>query len=83
MVHLEQLDFAAARLDGDRTAPAIPCAIDGHMAVKGTRRDFFICLGDVNGGIWILGYASENQWKDPRRFGKFDKIECGKTRSKL
>ncbi|KAL2204702.1 hypothetical protein CC79DRAFT_1398947 [Sarocladium strictum] len=83
MVHLEQLDFAAARLDGDRTVPAIPCAIDGHMALKGTRRDFFICLGDVNGGIWILGYASENQWKDPKGFGKYDKIERGKTTSKL
>lgn len=82
LIHLEQLDFTPARLDGDSTIPAIPCAIDGHMVVNSSRRDFYICHGYVDGGIWIVGYASEAQWNDPTSFGKYDTLQL-KPGSKL
>lgn len=82
LLHLEQLDFTPARLDANDKIPAIPFAMDGHMVVEGTRRDFYICMGDIAGGIWIIGFAGERQWSDPKSYGKYDAIQRG-PKSKL
>ncbi|ATY65017.1 family regulatory [Cordyceps militaris] len=74
LVRLEQVDLTPARLDGDAAAAVAVSAIDGHMVVNTSRRDFYICLGDVSGGVMILGYASKDQWQDPRSFGKYDTL---------
>ncbi|KAM3564608.1 hypothetical protein MY1884_000676 [Beauveria asiatica] len=73
-VRLEQVDFTPARLHGNTATAVSVCAIDGHMVVNSSRRDFYICLGDVDGGVWILGYASKDQWQDPRSFGKYNTV---------
>ncbi|TQV99856.1 hypothetical protein V2A60_005286 [Cordyceps javanica] len=73
-VHLEQVDFTPARLDGDVAAAVSVSAIDGHMVVNSSRRDMYICLGDIDGGVCILGYASKDQWQDPRSFGKYKSL---------
>ncbi|KAM0665443.1 hypothetical protein ACQRIU_005704 [Beauveria bassiana] len=73
-VRLGQVDFTPARLDGNTAAAVSVCAIDGHMVVNSSRRDFYICLGDVDGGVWILGFASKDQWQDPRSFGKYNTV---------
>ncbi|KAJ3495841.1 hypothetical protein NLG97_g3099 [Lecanicillium saksenae] len=81
-LHLEQLDFTPARLNTNVVGTVVPSVIDGHMLVQSSRRDFYICLGDVDGGTWILGYASDKQWSDPKNYGMYDAVQHT-PRSKL
>ncbi|OAA73991.1 Chloramphenicol acetyltransferase-like domain protein [Cordyceps fumosorosea ARSEF 2679] len=81
-VRLGEVDFSPARLPGEGAAVVKMSAVDGHMVVKSSRRDFYICLGDVEGGVWILGYASREQWRDPRSFGRYETL-LREPRSKL
>lgn len=71
-IHLEDLNFAPARLNTSGTVTI--CGIDGHMVVDRSRRDLYVGAGCVDGGMWIVGYASTKQWRDQRGFGRYTAV---------
>lgn len=64
-----QVDFAAARLSG--SGPVSVCCLHITMAMAGSQRDRWACVGDFGGGTWVMGMATDAEWRLPTGFGKY------------
>ncbi|KAJ5567694.1 hypothetical protein N7535_007000 [Penicillium sp. DV-2018c] len=74
LIPLHELDFTPARFDhGDERVQV--CGFNAHMAFAGTQRNRWVCLGEAGGGVWLLGNASETEWREPSGFGKYTHVE--------
>lgn len=82
LINLQDLNFARARLDKSNTDPVVPASITGSMVTAHTQRGCWVCLGESYGGVWFLGITGEQQWKDKRGLGKFERITAA-PKSKL
>ncbi|KHN93737.1 Chloramphenicol acetyltransferase-like domain protein [Metarhizium album ARSEF 1941] len=74
---LPDVDFTPARIDGggdDNRGPVTVCAIDGYMISGSTQRNCWICLGEADGGVWIIGITGQGEWTHPQGLGRYRRL---------
>lgn len=74
LIKFQDIDFTPARLDGGSQTVSV-CGFNSHMLTANTQRDMWVCMGQAGGGVWYVGIAGENQWKNPDGFGKFPFVQ--------
>ncbi|KAL4872507.1 hypothetical protein BDV12DRAFT_193226 [Aspergillus spectabilis] len=50
------------------------CGLNAHMVKTGSQRNRWVCLGEAGGGVWFLGIAGEEEWKDQRGWGQYPRL---------
>ncbi|KAL4918413.1 hypothetical protein BDW62DRAFT_200793 [Aspergillus aurantiobrunneus] len=74
LIQFQDIDFTPAR-DDQSSQKVVVCGFNSHMVTAATQRDCWVCMGQAGGGVWFVGIAGENQWRNPQGFGKYPYLQ--------